>query len=446
MSDLTFGMNRHDSSDEEGSAQDSGGGDPASLSSSRPRKVLVRARSYEQDLAALEAAVVAAAVVPHAAAPADIAKLTLDARTYGSGPSSEIERRHYQISFGRFVDLLEQSMLPGRAAIRTFKIVQGSIYPNEYYREVDVVRLFRDVLPNHPTISRIELGSTYVSSTYVGLLAASVPSTRATPLRDLTLDFRPAEAGCVRDVCDMLRGDVPLRTLTLRSFASYPLTTDCQRIFQSLVENTHLQGLAIHPIEVSDCALCLASDAAPALRALHVEGRFTQGAVASAARQLRTNTTLVELEIASSTFYRDLVCAIEPVLATYNFTLRRLRIHDPSPSRRGSNPGALFRNSSIPRSLRRNERIRQALEQLPTYRVTPTARWPLVLGLVSDLPTLLYRFLRRGDINALGDLVAEARPSQPHPRTGGQGDTGSRRTRSRPSPQQSRRSRRMRRT
>jgi hypothetical protein len=57
--------------------------------------------------------------------------------------------------------------------------------------------------------------------------------------------------------------------------------------------------------------------------------------------------------------------------------------------------------------LARNARIRRGLRQLRGYHVAPVALVPAVLELVSDLPTLVYRFVRLGDINALCDhLVA----------------------------------------
>jgi hypothetical protein len=57
--------------------------------------------------------------------------------------------------------------------------------------------------------------------------------------------------------------------------------------------------------------------------------------------------------------------------------------------------------------LHRNRRIQKALEYLHPrrYHVAPTSLWPTALGMVSSLPTLLFRFLRQGDLNALDDGV-----------------------------------------
>jgi hypothetical protein len=224
---------------------------PSSPSSSLRKLLLVRACHLEEDLAALEAAVAVTASASAAAAdaveaqPAEHAELAF--RGCYTGTPSEIERRNRRIAFGRFVDLLEQSMLPGRggaATIRTFMIEGNFVY---YYfdvssccREEDLERLFLDVLPNHPTVDRIRLGVSHVPARYASLLVSSVPATRATPLLELTLEFVGGPSECV--ICDMLRRDVPLRALTLVSSLE---SSACRQILESLAANTHLEGLAI---------------------------------------------------------------------------------------------------------------------------------------------------------------------------------------------------------
>jgi hypothetical protein len=39
------------------------------------------------------------------------------------------------------------------------------------------------------------------------------------------------------------------------------------------------------------------------------------------------------------------------------------------------------------------------------YRVTPHALWPAAMGRISRVPTLLQRFLRRGNADALADHI-----------------------------------------
>ena len=101
--------------------------------------------------------------------------------------------------------------------------------------------------------------------------------------------------------------------------------------------------------------------------------------------------------------HAELLEKLEETLRTYNFNLTRVRATCmPNPRR----PGFLTRGvgDHIPGYLWRNQRIHQGLAQLAGYHMSPTVRWPLVLEMVSGLPTLLYRFVRRGDINTLCDL------------------------------------------
>ena len=79
---------------------------------------------------------------------------------------------------------------------------------------------------------------------------------------------------------------------------------------------------------------------------------------------------------------------------------------------------SLSHETAVALLLRRNERIHQALEDLPDYHVSPSALWPSVLEMVSDLPTLIYRLVRRGDVNALSDLLL-SRSQQQHVSGGG---------------------------
>jgi hypothetical protein len=89
------------------------------------------------------------------------------------------------------------------------------------------------------------------------------------------------------------------------------------------------------------------------------------------------------------------------LLGSYNYSLRILEESTALFSLSRPNPP----HDKVVALLRRNERIRQALDDLQDYHVSPSVLWPSVLGMVSGLPTLLYRFLRQGDVNALVDLL-----------------------------------------
>jgi hypothetical protein len=391
--------------------------------SSSLRKVLIRAEHFEEDWAALGAAVAAAEAAAAAAAAeqpgVEIAQMTFRGYPYLDN-WFEIERRHHRISFGHFVDQLAQ--LPGHVAIRAFQIVDHHRFPSDCYREQDMERLFGDLLPTHPSIERILIGGCELPSRFSCLLASSLPSVRAPPLLELTLQWPYSDTDeCVEAICNMLRRNVPLRALLLSSFNARLAPANCRMIFQSLALNTHLEGLYIEPTEVTGDEFCLA---APVLRALHVRGHFKPGGIESVVRRLRTNTTLVELRFVGVTYvFEELVRAVEPVLRTYNFTIRSLRI-EPAPLGHGRT--ILYSSSSIPAYLRRNERIHRALQQFPAFsayheaplpqvrdqspnsRAAPAGLLPRMMEMVRDLPTLLYRFLRETDINDLVEHLLQA--------------------------------------
>jgi hypothetical protein len=122
--------------------------------------------------------------------------------------------------------------------------------------------------------------------------------------------------------------------------------------------------------------------------------------------QLRTNTTLTSLSLTQPTFRPwmdrpELFRPIASVLDTYNFTLKTVEL---APSLAGS--AVVLRINDL---LRRNRRIRRALQRLLQPRgcraSPPPTLLPEALGTVSSFPTLLYRFLRKGDLTKLSDLL-----------------------------------------
>jgi hypothetical protein len=268
--------------------------------------------------------------------------------------------------------VIEPQNLPrrrqGALSVRTFQ-VDGDFFcwtngraADGAYREEDedVERLLRDVLPNHPTIERIQLAQCPLPARYVGRFASSSPAGRATPRLELTLHPRDGDHSYVQDICDMLRRDVPLRAMSL--IGGLP-SKDCRLIFHSLAANTYLGGLAIDTEVVDEDMLCLVSESAPALRALHVQGRFTPTGVESAARQRRTNTALVELNVSDRCRYERVVDALSGSLETFNFYARE-----------GS--GRVSRCSSAALPLQRAQRVpeQQHQCQLAPQRADPPGR------------------------------------------------------------------------
>jgi hypothetical protein len=218
---------------------------------------------------------------------------------------------------------------------------------------------------------------------------------------------------CVPALAGMIRRNVPLSVLILRVKQRMD-DEACRHIFGSLQHNSNLQRLHVKVERVyGDEAMVLLSHPASALWHLTIDvEEWSYGGKSSLARKLKTNTTLKELHIV----HREPPASLDhrlwmELLGSHNYTLRTLREYSTVADEH--QPG-----EAVVSLLRRNELICRALEDLHDYHVAPTALLPPVLGMVSDLPTLLYRFVRWGDVNALGDLVL-SRSQQQQQRSGG---------------------------
>ena len=149
---------------------------------------------------------------------------------------------------------------------------------------------------------------------------------------------------------------------------------------------------------------------------------FSDACVASIAKEMRTNTAmesivLVEAAQDPSGQQSRPFLPIAQTLETYNFTLQNVMWFgaDYGPDMPRRHPDHDFLVSVMDR----NRRIRRALEQLQGYHVAPTnSLWPRVLGVFSPLPTLLFGFLRKGEVNLLGSLLQRDGSARGHKKRG----------------------------
>jgi hypothetical protein len=347
---------------------------------------------FEESLRELEEAA--------AAAPRDAVLASLFVRDWTPTARNEIELHHVRRLMGRFVRFLGNTDL----IIRKLELGWLHFDPSHaryFFFEDDAEKLFRDVLPNHRTIERIEFSSCTIPNRCLHWFASSVPASRTVPLRELSVTGCILEDGFMQCICAMLRRNVPVEELCVDS--SVP-PAECREVFDSVRSNRQLRSLSVHPREVLADTVDLAA-AAP-LRSLGIFGLFPPDGSASLALQLRTNVTLLDLYVVLDHVdgHTELVRSLEESLRTYNFTLTSVGATCmPDPQRPGFLTAGI--GDRIPGYLRRNQRIHQGLAQLGGYRVSPAVCWPLVLEMVSGLPTLLYRFVRHGDLNALCDLL-----------------------------------------
>jgi hypothetical protein len=268
------------------------------------------------------------------------------------------------------------------------------------------------VLPSHPTLGAITFSACHFSGPQWELFASSVPSATAAaataPTRLVSLDFEECPLGRegAAAIAAMVRGNAPLSALAISVLDDDGLDPDsCRLLCRSVPENIHLRALTLVPVAElrADTLEGVAAPSSP----LHdldvgVTRPMSDESLIGLARELKTNTTLrrltlvevaeVPLEGRRSHLFRPL----EQVLETYNFTLEVVDVTQLHATHRA----AQRRMDAL---LRRNWGIRSALEAL--QRLDPARRdhprllriAPEVLAAAGRLPTLLYRFLRRGE-------------------------------------------------
>jgi hypothetical protein len=289
----------------------------------------------------------------------------------------------------------------GRAVRRIeFRDVDWTGMPEE-----DVTRLFGKVLPFHPTLEAV---AGDLPTPCVTLLASSIRTENRSPLTKLDLRGGTFDRSCAQAIADMIRRNAPITTLHIYPSPRRGLeAVYCKLICQAVRHNTNLRVLNLGVKETfADTVDQVASSST--LRELVVSAEdLSDECVASIATQLRTNTAMQLIFLCKATkalpgHQSHPFRPIMETLETYNFTLQNATWHWEDPQQdalRGTDHNFLV---SV---MGRNTRIHRALEQLPGYHVAPTILWPRVLGMVSPLPTLLYRFLRKGDVNTLCSLL-----------------------------------------
>jgi hypothetical protein len=339
-------------------------------------------------------------------APAEVQSVTLI--DYEGLPyfADETERTDSELrvlcrQFARFVALVD---LYGRQGVRavTFSSVQFG-NPGWEFDEDDMQRLFGEVLPDLPFLERLRFHTCALLMSEVGLFASKLPS--STSLVELDIEGGTGSfLWCVPEIAAMIRRNVPLQVLKLN--AREKMDRDaCRQIFESLQCNTHLRSLEVAVEEVYDGALLLPSQEASSLRRLRIQAeRWTWQGKVSLANQMKTNHTLEELRVVSVTPGEGL--SGHPwveALQAHNYTLLVLSENAEYGHRPNNRDG--MGNERVVALLRRNRRIRQALDQLQGYHVSPTILLPALLEMVSGLPTLLYRFVRLGNVNSLCELL-----------------------------------------
>jgi hypothetical protein len=396
-------MERDEPHDDYGSEDSEQEDDEAEDDDSTPSftRIEVDVTDFEPGLRVLEAA--------GRTAPADTRSVTLidyaGLPYFADGMNrSDAEMRALCRQFARFVDLLDRYGRDAGVRTVTFSSVQFN-YLGWEFDEDDMERLFGQVLPSLPLLEKLRFRTCSLPVHEVALFASKLTSSSSSSLVELEMEGGTgAFLWCVPELAAMIRRNVPLQVLKLN--AGKKMDRDaCRQIFDSLQHNTNLRSLEVAVEEVYDDALILPNHPNSSLRRLRIQAeRWTWQGKVSLANQMKTNHSLEELRVVSLTPGEGL--SGHPwveALQAHNHTLLVLSENAEYGHRPNNRDG--MGNERVAALLRRNRRIRQALDRLQGYHVSPTILLPALLEMVSDLPTLLYRFMRLGDVNALCGLL-----------------------------------------
>jgi hypothetical protein len=338
---------------------------------------------------------------------------------------------NYPDLFRRFVARLADPVFD----LRRIDLTSVALRTDDGLRASDLERLFRDVLPHRPGLQSLQFLGCHISGQYLRLYTdallgaatttADSPLPSPPPLGELVLDFdgcgmEPLDPDCVAAISDLIRRNVPVRHVDV--ICRYPgLTEDnCRLLCGGVAHNTNLQQLTlmggIYVAGTVDPAVGPSSS----LVHLDLHGQLSNEGMASIAQQLKNNSNMEVLNFSGiDPGYDDAHFGmLVETMEHYNYTMLGVSEWYESRDLAVPDPPRVGPGSTIERCLRRNKRIGRALQAWPEYHVpSSTGLWSILFELVNQLPTLVYRFLRRRNVQALCDAAAAAVASRASSRT-----------------------------
>jgi hypothetical protein len=342
----------------------------------------------------------------------------------------------YPHFFRRFVELLDRQHQPHPSQIILRSITFEGIYfdVHEGARPEDLDRLFGVTLPRHRTLEKIKFEGCFLPPRYFerfasalslptadddeGIVTSSSSSSSSSsscPPKALVLEGGVQVGGGgsrFQPVSDLVARNARVSDLALSDGFRGLEPDKFRRVCSGLESNTTLRTLTVELARADADTLDLALAPTSPLEILHITGcKLEDAAAAELAHPPATNTALVELaltgRIGSAVDPRRLD-GIAAVLETSNFTLRRFSDGTSVVWNREHCHHHLVQDSRIGKCLRRNQWIHHVLQAWPNYRVPSKSLWPAVLLRADRCPTCVYRFVRRGNLPAVCDVVVAA--------------------------------------
>jgi hypothetical protein len=131
----------------------------------------------------------------------------------------------------------------------------------------------------------------------------------------------------------------------------------------------------------------------------------TREAVAEPLEALRINATILHANLGQRGPFRQ-ARLVQDLVRTNNFSIRSVVVLDPC------NEVGTYRRSAMrpagPGTAACVRFVHAEVLEPNGYRVDGRALWPRVLQEIITFPTLLYRFVRSGNVDALADQVGRA--------------------------------------
>jgi hypothetical protein len=333
-----------------------------------------------------------------------------DRRIAGATPTVRVDRA---AALHQFVELLGD---PNGRSVGSQLTLDGFRFVSDVglFCPDAVRRLFGDVLPNKSGIRALDIDDCEVDASLIRLLASALllplssanatgpaaaarPALEALKLYKIKLDQEGLQA-----VAALIgHRDSPLKKLELDLRGMCPAA--CEHICGCLPDNTKLEELELWVDDVSGDTLDHVAHDSSSLKFLRIMSSWTPKAVQSFVKQLKTNTSLEHLLLHGRIDGADFAEAgvhVENALESFNYSLKGISL----------DVRWNVDTSRIDGYLERNHRIQRMIESLtPLFQAkSPLGLWPVVLEMVNGLPPLVYKLLRRGDIQAFCDILRKS--------------------------------------
>jgi hypothetical protein len=264
----------------------------------------------------------------------------------------------------------------------------------------DLERLFGTVLPSLQRLKYLYMIDCELHPRCAELLFEALPDDdRRRPLLDLDLRNTPLTPGA----CQALAGTLRRGGVSALKLKNARLDSESGTVLvQAAADSSHLLRIELADVDrtwtVTPALWAGGAMVRATVRSLAVDAAWTDPGMVELFRQLRANVSLRCLDVRGSVSDLRVFELLEELLSTYNFTIARIG--------RGV-PKYYKRRRIIEAILLRNERVRKVNDQLQVqnYHVQERNVWPRVLRDIGTFPTLVYRFLRAGNVVGLADQV-----------------------------------------